>query len=122
MAVGPDAGLARAKAHSKAQLMKWGKEGERPVSLDTKAVARLESLLHRSKSQRNAPRSSGYPSTPSGEPWLGSILQALMDWCARCFVLEVMRVHITAARLTSPNSDEGQFRIDLKNLWASAAS
>ena len=45
-----------------------------------------------------------------------------MDWGARCFVVEVMRVYITAARLTSPNSGKGQFRIDLKNLWASAAS
>jgi hypothetical protein len=44
-------GLARAKAHSKAQLRKWGKEGGRPVSLDRKALARLEVLLRRGKSQ-----------------------------------------------------------------------
>ena len=44
-------GLARAKAHSKAQLRKWGKEGGRPMSLDAKALARLEALLHRGKSQ-----------------------------------------------------------------------
>jgi hypothetical protein len=44
-------GLARAKAHSKAQLRKWGKEGRRPVSLDRMALARLEALLSRGKSQ-----------------------------------------------------------------------
>jgi len=44
-------GIARAKAHSKAQLRKWGKEGGRPVSLNRKALARLEALLHREKSQ-----------------------------------------------------------------------
>jgi len=44
-------GIARAKAHSKAQLRKWGKEGGRPVSLDKKALAQLEALLHRGKSQ-----------------------------------------------------------------------
>jgi hypothetical protein len=44
-------GLARAKAHSKVQLRKWGKEGGRPVSLDAKALAQLEALLHRGKSQ-----------------------------------------------------------------------
>ena len=40
-------GRARAKAHSKAQLRKWGKEGGRPASLDRKALARLEALLRR---------------------------------------------------------------------------
>jgi len=44
-------GLARANAYSKAQLRKWGKEGGRPASLDTKALARLETLLRRGKSQ-----------------------------------------------------------------------
>ena len=44
-------GLARAKAHSKAQLRKWGKEGGRPVSMDRKALARLEALLRQGKSQ-----------------------------------------------------------------------
>ena len=43
-------GLARAEAYSKAQLRKWGKEGGHPVSLDSKALARLEALLHRGKS------------------------------------------------------------------------
>ena len=44
-------GLARAKAHGKAQLRKWGKEGGRPVLLDTKAVARARKLLRAGKSQ-----------------------------------------------------------------------
>jgi DNA invertase Pin-like site-specific DNA recombinase len=44
-------GLARAKAYSKAHLRKWGKEGGRPASLDRKALARLETLLSRGKSQ-----------------------------------------------------------------------
>jgi hypothetical protein len=44
-------GLARAKAHSKAQLRKWGKEGGRPVLLDRKALARLQKLLSAGKSQ-----------------------------------------------------------------------
>jgi hypothetical protein len=44
-------GLARAKAHGKVQLRKWGKEGGRPVSMDARALARLEALLHRGKSQ-----------------------------------------------------------------------
>ncbi|MGA2078612.1 MAG: hypothetical protein ABSH52_34420 [Terriglobia bacterium] len=44
-------GFARARAHSKAQLRKWGKEGGRPVSLDRKALDRLQALLSRGKSQ-----------------------------------------------------------------------
>ena len=44
-------GLARAQAYSKAQLRRWGKEGGRPVSLDRKALAHLEALLHQGKSQ-----------------------------------------------------------------------
>ena len=44
-------GLARAKAHSRAQLRKWGEEGGRPASLDRKALAQLEALLHQGKSQ-----------------------------------------------------------------------
>jgi len=44
-------GVARAKTHSKAQLRKWGMEGGRPASLDRKALARLEALLHQGKSQ-----------------------------------------------------------------------
>ena len=44
-------GIARAQAHSKTQLREWGKEGGRPASLDRKALARLEALLHQGKSQ-----------------------------------------------------------------------
>jgi len=44
-------GQARAKAHSKTQLRKWGKEGGRPPSLDGKALARLRALLRAGKSQ-----------------------------------------------------------------------
>ena len=44
-------GLARAKAYSKAQLRAWGEEGGRPVALDRKALARLEALLSRGKSE-----------------------------------------------------------------------
>jgi hypothetical protein len=44
-------GIARAKAHSKAKLRKWGKQGGRPGKLDRKAVARLRRLLASGKSQ-----------------------------------------------------------------------
>jgi hypothetical protein len=44
-------GLARAKAHSKAQIRKWGKQGGRPASIDGKALARLRELLAKGKSQ-----------------------------------------------------------------------
>jgi CTP:molybdopterin cytidylyltransferase MocA len=44
-------GLARAKAHSEAEIRKWGKQGGRPVSLDRKALAKLERLLTDAKSQ-----------------------------------------------------------------------
>jgi hypothetical protein len=44
-------GRARAKTYSKAQLRAWGKQGGRPASLDRKALARLEALLRRGKSQ-----------------------------------------------------------------------
>jgi hypothetical protein len=43
--------FCQTKAYSKAQLRAWGKQGGRPVSLDRKALARLEALLHRGKSQ-----------------------------------------------------------------------
>jgi len=52
-------GLARAKAHSKTQLRKWGKEGGRPASLDRKALARLEALLHQGKSQVECAKALG---------------------------------------------------------------
>ena len=44
-------GRARAKAHSKAQLRTWGKQGGRPASLDGKALAQLRGLLRAGKSQ-----------------------------------------------------------------------
>ena len=44
-------GIARAEAHSKAELRKWGRRGGRPMSLDRKAVARLQKLLNAGKSQ-----------------------------------------------------------------------
>jgi hypothetical protein len=52
-------GIARAKAHSKPQLRKWGKEGGRPVLLDRKALARLEPLMRRGKSQAECARMFG---------------------------------------------------------------
>jgi len=44
-------GLARAKGYTKAQLRKWGEKGGRPAKLDRNALAQLEALLHRGKSQ-----------------------------------------------------------------------
>jgi hypothetical protein len=44
-------GLARAKAHNKAQLRPWGKRGGRPVKLDRKGLTRLKRLLAAGKSQ-----------------------------------------------------------------------
>jgi hypothetical protein len=44
-------GAARAKAHSKAEIRAWGKEGGRPVTLDRKALARLRKLLSAGKTQ-----------------------------------------------------------------------
>jgi hypothetical protein len=44
-------GRARAKAHSKAQLRAWGKQGGRPASLDGKTLAQLRGLLRAGKSQ-----------------------------------------------------------------------
>ena len=38
-------GLARAKAHGKAEIRKWGKQGGRPAKLDRKGLARLKRLL-----------------------------------------------------------------------------
>ncbi len=42
---------ARAKAHSRAEIRKWGKRGGRPVLLDRKALVRLQKLLSAGKSQ-----------------------------------------------------------------------
>jgi hypothetical protein len=44
-------GIARAKAHSKAELRAWGKQGGRPGKLDPKALTRLEAMLRGGKSQ-----------------------------------------------------------------------
>jgi len=44
-------GLARAKAHSKAEIRTWGKRGGRPRKLDRKAPARLRKLLASGRSQ-----------------------------------------------------------------------
>jgi hypothetical protein len=52
-------GLARAKAYSKAQLRAWGKQGGRPVSLDRKALAKLERLLGAGKGQAQCAKPLG---------------------------------------------------------------
>ena len=52
-------GRARAKAHSRAEIRRWGKRGGRPVSLDRMALARLEALLCRGKSQAECARMFG---------------------------------------------------------------
>jgi len=44
-------GLARAKAHGKAKIRAWGKQGGRPAKLDAKALTRLRDLLSAGKSQ-----------------------------------------------------------------------
>ena len=44
-------GLARAKAHSKAEIRAWGRQGGRPGKLDRNARAQLRKLLGRGKSQ-----------------------------------------------------------------------
>jgi hypothetical protein len=49
--MGRRGGLARAKAHSKAQIQRWGAEGGRPAKLDRDALARLRRLLAEGKSQ-----------------------------------------------------------------------
>jgi hypothetical protein len=44
-------GIARAKAHTKAELRAWGRQGGRPGKLDRKARARLRKLLASGKGQ-----------------------------------------------------------------------
>jgi hypothetical protein len=44
-------GLARAKAHSKAEIRAWGKQGGRPPVLDPRGVSRLKKMLAEGKSQ-----------------------------------------------------------------------
>ena len=70
-------GIARTKARSKTQLRKWGKEGGRPVSLNRKSLAQLETLLHQGKSQvalLRLPFQKAFPapeglSQRSANPW-----------------------------------------------------
>jgi len=52
-------GIARAKAHSKADLRAWGKKGGRPHKLDKKARMRLERLLAGGKSHAECAKSLG---------------------------------------------------------------
>jgi hypothetical protein len=44
-------GLARAKAHSKAQIRAWGKQGGRPQVLNRKVQTRLVKMLREGKTQ-----------------------------------------------------------------------
>ena len=44
-------GIARAKAHSKAELRKWGRRGGRPAKLERKGLVMLKRLLATGKSQ-----------------------------------------------------------------------
>ena len=44
-------GIARAKAHSKAKLRKWGRQGGRPAKLDGKGLGTLKRLLATGRSQ-----------------------------------------------------------------------
>ena len=44
-------GFARAKAHSKAQLQAWGRQGGRPAKLDGKGLGTLKRLLATGSSQ-----------------------------------------------------------------------
>ena len=52
-------GFARAKAHSKAELRAWGKQGGRPAKLDDKAIALLRKLFASGKSQVDCARLLG---------------------------------------------------------------
>jgi len=45
---------ARAKAHSKAGIWAWGKQGGRPTKLDSKALARLRQLRAEGKTQADS--------------------------------------------------------------------
>jgi len=44
-------GVARAKAHSKAEIRAWGRHGGRPPVLDPRGVSRLKKMLAEGKSQ-----------------------------------------------------------------------
>ena len=52
-------GLARAKAHSKAEIRAWGKQGGRPRKLDREALSRLTELLASGKSRAECARVFG---------------------------------------------------------------
>ena len=52
-------GVARAKAHTRAQIRAWGKQGGRPGKLDWKGLARLKKLLASGKSQAECSRVLG---------------------------------------------------------------
>jgi len=52
-------GLAGARAHSKAELRAWGKQGRRAVKLDHKALLRLRQLLAGGKSQAESAKVLG---------------------------------------------------------------
>jgi hypothetical protein len=52
-------GIARAKAHSKAEFRAWGRHGGRPNKLDTKAHARLTRMLASGKSQSECAEAFG---------------------------------------------------------------
>ncbi len=49
-------GIARSRAHTKAELRAWGKEGGRPRKLDGKALISLEKMLAEGKSQAECAR------------------------------------------------------------------
>jgi hypothetical protein len=52
-------GVAKAKAHTKAELLAWGKQGGRPAILDRKAQALLVKLLSDGTSQAKCSRVFG---------------------------------------------------------------
>ena len=64
-------GVAKGKAHSKAQLRKWGKRGGRPEKLDRKGLATLKRLLATARLRLSAQRFWACPSAPSAGPWPG---------------------------------------------------
>jgi len=59
-------GIARAKAHSKAQIREWGELGGRPATLDEAARAKLRRLLRSGKTQSECARLLGVSSRTIG--------------------------------------------------------
>ena len=59
-------GIARAKAHSKAELRAWGRQSGRPGKLDRRALARLQALLRGGKSQAECASMLGVPARTVG--------------------------------------------------------